>query len=65
MNTIIHHHRSIGKKPIDADYSSLRTKLRQIVQLLNLKFVIESDLLSTKIFLVNIAKKICQKKFCY
>ena len=65
MNTIIHHHRSIGKKPSDADYSSLLTKLRQIVKLLNLKLVIESDLLSTKIFLVNIAKKICHKKFCY
>ena len=63
MNTIIHHHRS--KKAIDADYSSLLTKLRQIVKLQNLKFVIESDLLSTKIFLVNIAKKICQKNFCY
>ena len=46
------YHHSINKKPINADYSALTEKLREILKLLSLKLMIESELQSTKIFLV-------------
>ena len=49
------YHRSIGKKPPDADYSALK--------LLNLKLVTESGLLSTNIFLTKVLMKIGQEKY--
>ena len=36
----ITHHHSIGKKPINADYSALTEKLRRILKLRNLKLMI-------------------------
>ena len=41
---------SIGKKPINADYSAMTEKLRQILKVPNLKLVTDSKLLSTRIF---------------
>ena len=38
-------------------------KLNQVIKLLNLKSVKESDLLSTKVYLVKFALKIGQKKY--
>ena len=49
------YHRSICKKPPDADYSALK--------LLNLKLVTESGLLSTNIFLTKVLMKIGQEKY--
>ena len=49
------YHRSIGKKPPDADYSALK--------LLNLKLVTEPGLLSTNIFLTKVLMKIGQEKY--
>ena len=57
------HHRSINKKPIDADYTALSEKLRQILKLLNLKLVIESELLKYKMFFAKFTQKIGQKKY--
>ena len=44
------YHHSFGKKHIDADYSALNEKLNQVIKLLNIKLVIKSELLRTKIF---------------
>ena len=49
-NNVYHH--SIGKKPINADYSSTTEKLRQI-----------PALLSIKIFAVKVTLKIRQEKY--
>ena len=58
------YHHSINKKPINANYSALRLKkLRQIRKFLSLMLMIESDLLSIKIFLVNITLKIGLEKY--
>ena len=46
------YHHSIGKKPIDADYSAL-------------KLVIESGLQSTRIFSTKVAPIVGQKNICY
>ena len=55
---------SIDKKPINADYSSLaEKKLRRILKLLNLKLMIESEILIVRIFLVTFALKIGQDKY--
>ena len=43
------YHHSINKTPTDADYSILK-HLRKILNLLNIKLMIESELLRTKIF---------------
>ena len=53
-------HHCIGKKPINADYSALNEK---IIMLLNLKLMIESELLSIRIFLVKVTLKIGQEKY--
>ena len=41
------YHHSLNKKPINSDYSALTEKMRQILNFLNL---IESELLSIRIF---------------
>ena len=50
-NNAFHH--SINKKSITADYPPLTEKVKRILKLLNAKLMIESKLLSIRIFLVN------------
>ena len=57
------YHHSIGAKTVDADYSALPEKLRQILSHINLKLVIGSGLLSKKIFLAKVTLKIGPKKY--
>ena len=57
------YHHSINKKTINTDYSALTEKLRRILKLLNLKKMIESELLSIKICLVKFTLKIGQEKY--
>ena len=47
------HCHTISEKPINADYSALSEKLRQILYHLNLKLMIESELLNTRTFVVD------------
>ena len=42
------YHRSIDRKPINAEYSSLFEELRRMINLLSLNLVIESKLLTKK-----------------
>ena len=42
------YHRSIDRKPINAEYSSLSEELRGMINLLSLNLVIESKLLTKK-----------------
>ena len=44
-------HRSIGKKPIGADYSAKPEILNRVIKFLILKLAIESGLLTTRIYL--------------
>ena len=60
MNTIINI--IIDKKSNDGDYSAL-TKLSRILKFLNLKLVIESELLSIKTFLVKVTLEIVQERY--
>ena len=60
MNTIINI--IIDKISNDTDYSAL-TKLSQILKFLSLKLVIESELLSIKIFLVKVTLEIVREKY--
>ena len=53
------YHRSIGKKSIDS--GSSEPKLSRILIFLNLKWVIQSELLSTKIFLAKVTPNIGQE----
>ena len=55
------YHHSVNKKPINAGYSALR--LRQILKLLSLNLMIESELLSIRKFLVKFTLKIGQEKY--
>ena len=55
------YHHSVNKKPINAGYSALR--LRQILKLLSLNLMIESELLSIRKFLVKFTLKIGQGKY--
>ena len=55
------YHHSTGKG--NGNYSALTEKLRQILELLNLKLVIESELLSIKLFLVKVTLIIGQEKY--
>ena len=58
------YHRSIGKKPIDLDNSTLTLwSKNRVIKLLNLKLAIESGLLSTRISLANVTPKIGQAKY--
>ena len=45
------YHHSINKNSINADYSALTEKLKRIMKLLNLKLMIELELLGMKICL--------------
>ena len=55
------YHRSIGKKPADADYSALTAKIEKNPKSLKFK-VGESKLLSTRILLAKVTPKIGRKK---
>ena len=55
------YHHSVNKKPINAGYSALR--LRQILKLLSLNLMIESELLSIRKFLVKFTLKTGQEKY--
>ena len=57
------YHHSINKKLINTDNSDLTEKFRTIQKLLNLKLIIESELLSIRIFLVRVILKIGQEKY--
>ena len=55
------YHHSVNKKHINAGYSALR--LRQILKLLSLNLMIESELLSIRKFLVKFTLKTGQEKY--
>ena len=57
------YHHSIGKKLSDADYSALTKETETILQLVTLKLVIESGLLSMKMFL-KVTPIVGQEKNC-
>ena len=57
------YHRSIGKKLLMLNILLWMKSLRQILKLLNLKLMIESELLRITIFLVKVTLKICQEKY--
>ena len=57
------YHHSIGKKPINADYSALSKKMWRILKLLSLKLIIDSQLLIIRIFSVQVVLKIGQDKY--
>ena len=57
------YHHSINKKPINTDYSSLTEKIGTIPKAPKFKVKIESELLSIRIFLVNVNLKIGQEKY--
>ena len=48
---------------VNANYSALTEKLREILKLQSLKLMIDSELLSVRIFLVNATLKIGQGKY--
>ena len=56
------YYNSIGKKPINGDYSPLIEKLRRLLKLQSLKLTIEPYFLSVRIFLVKVTLKIGQEK---
>ena len=58
------YHCPTGKKFIHSDYSALLKNLNRVIKLLSLKLVIESGLLSIKIFLAKVVQiKICDLFF--
>ena len=62
LNNTYHH--SINKSPINADYSGLTEKIEtNPKELLTLKLMMESELLSIKILLVKVTLRIGQEKF--
>ena len=54
------YHHSVNKKPINADYSALTEKIETNFMI---KFMIESELLSIRIFLVKVTLKINEEKY--
>ena len=56
------YHCPIVKKSIDADYFALTEKMNRLIKLLNLELVIETELLSIRIFLAKVTPKIGQVK---
>ena len=60
-NNTFHH--SINHKHINANYSALAEKLRPILRLLRLNLMIESELLSIKLFLVKFTLKTSQEQY--
>ena len=57
------YHHSIGKERIDTKYSALTEKLRPILKFLKLKLLLESELLSTNIFLAKVTPIIGREIF--
>ena len=57
------YHRSVDKKPPDTDYSALAEEIESIHKAPTFKLVIESGLLSARIFLAKAAPKIDQEKY--
>ena len=56
------YHHSINKNFVNADYSALTERSIRILKLLFLKFMIELELLSIRIFLVKVALQIRREK---
>ena len=54
------YHYSVNKKPINADYSALTEKIETNFMI---KFMIESELLSIRIFLIKVTLKINEEKY--
>ena len=59
------YHHSNNKKPINANYSVLTKKLSTILEFLNLKLMIESELLSIRMFLVKLTLKTGPEKYFF
>ena len=57
------YHHSIGRKPINVDYSALTEKIETNAKLLSLKLMIGSELLSIRIFLVKVLLTVNQEKY--
>ena len=57
------YHHSIGRKPINVDYSALTEKIETNPKLLSLKLMIGSELLSIRIFLVKVLLTVNQEKY--
>ena len=57
------YHHSIGKKPINVDYSALTEKIETDPKAPKFKLMIESELLSMGAFLVRVTLKIGQEKY--
>ena len=57
------YHHSIGKKPINVDYSALTEKIETNPKAPKFKLMIESELLSMGAFLVRVTMKIGQEKY--
>ena len=55
------YHHSISEKPINADYSVLTERLIRILKLLSVELMIESELLSIRIFSVKVTLRIGQE----
>ena len=53
----ITYHRTVNTQLINTDYSALTEKTRAILKHLSLKLMIVSELLSIRIFLVNVILK--------
>ena len=56
-------HHCIDKKPINTDYSALNEKIETNHNAPKFKAMIESELLSIRIFLVKVTLKIGQQKY--
>ena len=68
LNKLLDHnnntyHHSIGRKPINVDYSALTEKIETNPKLLSLKLMIGSELLSIRIFLVKVLLTVNQEKY--
>ena len=57
------YHHSIGRKPINVDYSALTEKIETNPKLRSLKLMIGSELLSIRIFLVKVLLTVNQEKY--
>ena len=57
------YHDFIGKNYINADYSALTENIESSYKAPNLKLEIKSELLSIRIYLVNVTLKIGQEKY--
>ena len=57
------YHRSIDKKPVDADYFALTEEIESSHKVPKTKLVTEPKFLSIRIFLAKFTSKIGQKKY--